>query len=256
MESGQVEITVATANVATWQFGTPRDVAASLKSADVAFFQEVQRGPNEDQFLVMADEFENLWQSKVHVTFTNTWETGRIAPASDFGNGIISRWPIDINYPQYSLKAAGNLPDLPHLQDRIIMQGSVDIAGRRVLVFNTHLPHNACMCRNSSERLNCDPGNREYMLEWISTNAAMHGGAAICGGDLNATRPSSEIRFIRSPLIDAWEDFTGGEFDYEELVKTVDYIFFVGFSVTSYKRVVTSLSDHPFVLATLQLDQA
>jgi endonuclease/exonuclease/phosphatase family metal-dependent hydrolase len=226
LRTGTESVIVATANVGVWAFGEPRPIAVVLQRADVILLQEALRGPNEDQFLIMADELKKLWGSEPHITFTNTAARGLIVPEADFGNGIISRVALDTNHQQFSLMTSGLLPNASNLQDRVVMHVSIPVGGRTVLLFNTHLPPNACMCRDSSASLNCEPGNREQMLDFIARQVAGGPRPAIVGGDLNVTRPSRALRFIHDVnLVDSWESFAGDVFNLAEVTKTVDYIF-------------------------------
>ncbi len=246
-------IRVVTANIAECAFAPPSTIAEALKSAQVVLLQEVKRGPHVDQFQSIADELKKCGWQTVHMVFRNTyWYEG-----GDFGIGILSRYPLNNDLPQYSLKEESRVPNEIKLQDRVVIQSSIESLGNEVRLFNTHLPHNACICTNAGPGQNCDPGNRQYMLEWIAWQVhpkekAKYTGRAICGGDLNTTRASTEMRFLRSQLVDCWETFAGHRYDYEELTRTVDYIFSRGFEVEDYQRVDEGLSDHPFVFVTFR----
>lgn len=164
MPTGPVPDTlrVVTFNV---QWAAHAEIAGSLlehngdlRNADLIFLQEMdERGTK-----IIAD---SLGMGYVFYPATRHWKTGR-----DFGNAILSRWPL-----QDDRKIV-----LPHLarwnqQQRIAVAATMIVGDRRIRVYDVHL----------ATMLNNGPTERREQLRRVLADADSFP-VALIGGDFNS----------------------------------------------------------------------
>lgn len=164
-------------------------------------------------------------------------------PPREFGVALLSRFPIvswsNDTITRLSTQQANPVPaPMPGLLD-----ATVDVRGRAVKVFTTHLDYRA------------DPAVRRQqvleMLRHIDTTQAL-----ILAGDLNATPDAAELAPLFRALRDTWPRGAGAGFTYPstEPVKRIDYVLASSaFRVTRAFVPETLASDHRAVVVDLVL---
>lgn len=166
------------------------------------------------------------------------------APMREFGVALLSKYPFESCdnrvIARLSTQSANPVPaPMPGFLDAV-----VEIAGRRVHVYDTHLDYRA------------DPSVRRRqvaeMLAFLGDSTA----PVILMGDLNAEATAPELTPLFARLQDAWSVNGGNGFTYpaENPKKRIDYILVSDFfRVRSAAVGVTLASDHRPVVADLEL---
>jgi endonuclease/exonuclease/phosphatase family metal-dependent hydrolase len=192
----------------------------SLRNADVIFLQEMdERGTK-----IIAD---SLGMGYVFYPATRHWKTGR-----DFGNAILSRWPL-----QDDRKIM-----LPHLarwnqQQRIAVAATMIVGDRRIRVYDVHL---ATMVNNG-------PTERREQLRRVLADADSFP-VAIIGGDFNSETVADHYNWPTHGL------------PHTESLWTLDHMLLRGLVIAGpggvgIVRNNLGASDHRPVWAHLVMDQ-
>lgn len=167
------------------------------------------------------------------------------APRREFGLAVLSRYPI-LSFTDHDLSRISSLEQAKGVQ---ILPGFpevvVEIAGRRVRIFNTHLSW-------------LDAGLRlqeaQEMLDIISRGE----GPVVLTGDMNALPDDPEIILLTQTLADAFAsagDEEGFTYPGGWPTKRIDYIFTSKEIVAVQAKVIeTFASDHRPVLARLTIN--
>jgi endonuclease/exonuclease/phosphatase family metal-dependent hydrolase len=165
-------------------------------------------------------------------------------PAREFGVALLSRlsvvsWRND-TLTRLSTQDANPTPaPMPGF-----LEATIDVCGRAVKVFTTHLDYRA------------DPSVRRSqvgdMLRYIDSSVP-----TILAGDLNATPDAAELALLLRVLRDAWPSTAGAGLTYpaDNPVKRIDYVLASShFRVRSASVPATQASDHRPVVVDLLLD--
>jgi endonuclease/exonuclease/phosphatase family metal-dependent hydrolase len=132
-------------------------------------------------------------------------------------------------------------------EQRGLLGGAVDVEGRAVRVFCTHLQH-----RSRAERL--------AQATQVAESVAAGAGPVVVMGDLNARPGDPEIAPLTDVFDDAWAvagDGPGFTFDAATPHARIDYILTSGdLPVRRTAVLQTDASDHLAVVADLELDAA
>ena len=131
-------------------------------------------------------------------------------------------------------------------EQRGLLGAVVDVDGRAVRVFSTHLQH-----RSRTERL--------AQATQIAESLAAGTGPVVMMGDLNARPGNAEIAPLTGILDDAWSAAGGGDgftFDAATPRARIDYILVSELVARSAEVLPTDASDHLAVVAELDVDAA
>jgi endonuclease/exonuclease/phosphatase family metal-dependent hydrolase len=169
-------------------------------------------------------------------------ESGR--PAREFGVALLSRLPITSWRNDTLTRLSTQEPNATPAPMPGFLEATIDVRGRPLKVFTTHLDYRA------------DPSVRRSqvadMLRYIDASVP-----TILAGDLNATPDAAELAPLRRVLRDVWPSTAGAGLTYptDDPVKRIDYML-----VSSHLRVRsasvprTQASDHRPVVVDLLLD--
>ncbi len=170
-----------------------------------------------------------------------------------FGNAILSRHPTGT--PDHWSLPASRLEAT--LEDRVLLRTVIDVAGRSVFVYVTHLASNATA------------GEREAqvaaVLALIDTDADDGtADAVVLLGDLNAEPDSDAFALVNNRFVDAWAAVRGSEAGFTSnptlaVNRRLDYVLVgrgSGLRPVEASVVPEVLSDHLAVVAELALHPA
>jgi endonuclease/exonuclease/phosphatase family metal-dependent hydrolase len=209
-------------------------IATELRAwdADLVLLQEVDRGRertggvDQARWLARRLGFESVYGP-----------TRRLRPGST-GNAILSRWPLaDV--------AVDPLPHTRGAYRRALVRATVDVRGREVDVFVTHLDH-------------VSPGLRRAQARAVAAAVRRSPRPVLLGGDLNAEpgMPATEA-LGRSGLVDGWDvvgRHDGLTVPAARPRRRIDYVLADESFVPVRSRVLISLvSDHRAVRTTYDL---
>jgi len=174
------------------------------QKADIVALQEVDRGVERTARRDLISELAALTGMK-HAFGKNIDYQG-----GDYGNAILSRFPIvnDQNH-HYKMLRPG--------EQRGLLQVELRVAGKRLLLMNTHLDHRP----DDSERLS----NIDEIAEILGRYKGL---PVILCGDFNDTPDSPMHQKIEEILVDSWKRGGAGQgfsFSSTQPRKRIDYIF-------------------------------
>lgn len=245
-ESG-LRIRVMTYNI---QYGGGGTNLAAVTGAvrainpDIVALQEVDvRWSSRSEF---ADQAAVIAQALgMHVRFAPIYDipdTGMARPARQFGVAILSRHPIIrfSNHPQ--TRHSTQEPDASPRPQPGLLEAIIDVHGRQVRVFNTHLDYRP------------DPEVRRRQVAEMLDIIGIWNGPMIVLGDLNAGPRAPELQPLFARFRDAWTDGTDPGFTMPSAApdRRIDYVL-----VSDDIRVeraavpVTAASDHRPVVVEL-----
>ena len=156
-------------------------VSSELRSwdADLVLLQEVDRGR------VRTDEVHQTRRLAARLGYSWVYgPTRRFQPGST-GNAVLSRWPtVDVRIR--------SLPWSPGYYRRGLVRATVDVGGREIDVYSTHLDHASVAVRQAQARAVAEAVRRSPR-------------PVVLGGDLNAESGMPAIRMLeRVGLVDGW----------------------------------------------------
>ncbi len=211
---------------------------------DVVALQEVDRhlGPRSgyvDQVGWLAGRLE-MDHAYGPVVDLGPGESGPDGARRQYGIALLSRVPLYGTRNLLLTRPRGG-------EQRGLLGGAVDVEGRAVRVFCTHLQH-----RSRAERL--------AQATQIAESVAAGADPVVVMGDLNARPGDPEIAPLTDVLDDAWAvagDGPGFTFDAATPHARIDYILTSGDLLARSAAVLqTDASDHLAVVADLELDAA
>lgn len=211
--------------------------------ADIAGLQEVEQNYSErtdfiDQVQWLAERLD------MHAAFganlTDQPENEK-RPLSAYGNAILSRHPIT-SYKNHLLE---KLDTGIESEQRGLLEAVIDIHGRSIAFFNTHLS----LKKQQLEY------NVEELLEIIGEKEL----PSILTGDFNAEPDSPQVKKIQEELANVFGSAAMHPETYKKQGnhgQKIDYIFCSEhWQVLGAKTVETEASDHRPIVAVLQLPQ-
>jgi endonuclease/exonuclease/phosphatase family metal-dependent hydrolase len=217
--------------------------------ADVVALQEVDR--HWDARSDFADQGDALAKAlNMSVRFAPIYSLVKVGrpERAEFGVALLSRFPIvafhNHDLTRLSTQTAGASPaPAPGFLD-----ATIDIAGTRLRVFNTHLDYRA------------DPAVRVRQVSEMLAIMAGSQGPTLLFGDLNATPDAAELQPLFRRLDDLWQAAAaaGGSagLSYPALkpLKRIDYVLgSSGIRASSIRTIESIASDHRPVVADLVL---
>ena len=170
--------------------------------------------------------------------------SGPGAPRREFGVALLSRYPVvrfsNDTIARLSTQVQDPVPEpSPGLLDALL-----DVRGRPVRVFNTHLDYRK------------DPAVRAQQVREMLGYIGDMGVATLVFGDLNAAPDAPELQPLLARLHDAWSgsDSPGFTYPADTPRERIDYVLVSPqFSVRSVRVPDTQASDHRPVVAELVL---
>lgn len=226
---GEDELVVVSYNIGSgrWQ-GRNRlpEIAAALRDweADVVLLQEVQQGRRAPGGVDTA-----AWLGSAlgmhHVFGANV----RWGPGALYGTAILSRHPI---------VESGNtlLPNGRGYQQRGLLHAVVDVEGRHVSVYNTHLQHGR---RRTAIRME--------QVRTIVRIVAADPRPVIVGGDFNSWPGTPVMELVRRVVADAWAEAGAGSGDtapVDQPKVRIDYVMHRGLEPAHAEVMPAALSQH------------
>lgn len=209
-------------------------VAAELRAwdADVVLLQEVDRGRRRSDGVDQA-----RWLAS-RLGYEAVFGPGRHARPGASGNAVLSRHPI---------RSSGNtrLPSRPGLYGRGLVRATIDVDGRAVDVFSTHLEH-------ASSRV------RLAQVAAVLARVQRSSRPVVVGADINAVPGTPAVRRLeRAGLGDVWALAGRGDGLTVPAYAPRRRIDFVltddAFRPASAEVVLSAVSDHRGVRAELAL---
>lgn len=209
--------------------GSVAAVAREIEAVrpDIALLQEVDRFQartgGADQAALLADALG------MESSYSPNLARGR----SQYGTLILSRFPI-VQEGRFDLAGA------PGAEPRGLQWVTLDVAGRPVRVFNTHLEA-------------VRPRARLQQARQVAGTVARETGPVVLGGDLNAWPASATVSAVGQVLTDTWTVGTGRAATGEGGHK-IDYVFVGGGLRPLRSQVALSgVSDHHRLWADVRL---
>lgn len=240
-------ITVATYNIQYGGGGTNLPAITSAIRAmnpDIIALQEVDvRWSSRSEFADQAAVIARALGMQVRFApIYDIPDTGVARPARQFGVAILSRFPVVrfSNHPQ--TRHSTQEPDAPPRPQPGLLEVVLDVHGRHVRVFNTHLDYRP------------DPAVRTRQVIEMLDVIGISDTPMIVFGDLNADPGAPELQPLFARFRDVWP--RGSDAGYtmpaSAPVKRIDYVL-VSDDIGVARAVVplTSASDHRPVLAEL-----
>jgi endonuclease/exonuclease/phosphatase family metal-dependent hydrolase len=211
-------------------------IAAVIRSenADLVALQEVDRGVNRTAGRDLPAELALL--TGMTCVFSNNYHHG----GGEYGNAVLSRYPVtDWSNTHYTM--------LTPAEQRGVIRVRVAIAGRELVLFNTHFDAQ----RGDEERLS-EAG------QLLDIAGRHRGGPLLICGDFNATPGSPVLAGFEAGFDDAWS--LAGQGDGSTIPVTgpsrrIDYIWMgpgSGMRITRTWVPVTPASDHLPVVAEME----
>lgn len=164
------------------------------------------------------------------------------SPPRQYGVALLSRYPI-IAFTNHTItRLSTQSTNASPTPMPGFLEATIDVRGRRVRVFNTHLDYRG------------DPTVRRLQ---VSESLAIIGDAAtpvLLFGDLNAVPTAPELQPLFARLHDGWPDIAGVGFTYPAVkpVRRIDYVLVSEHFRVIYARVPdTRASDHRPVVMDL-----
>lgn len=252
-----VALRVMTYNIAAGNGDLAR-VAATIREAapDVVALQEVDvHWLARSKFADQAAELATMlgMQSRFAPIYQLDGATPQ-DPKREYGVAVLSRYPIVAftNHPLTRLST--QLPATPPQPMPGFLDATLDVRGRRVRVFNTHLDYRA------------DPALRTMQVRETLAILGDVRQPMLLFGDLNATPVSPELAPLMATLCDLWSrgshgtgDGVGEGFSYPAVlpVKRIDYVLGSRqVRVRSMRVLESTASDHRPVIADIDIGRA
>lgn len=116
---------------------------------------------------------------------------------TQYGTAVLSRFPI-------VEQANARLPNWNGLEQRGLLRATVDVAGTRLDVYDTHLQHTP-----QADALRVQQARS--VAGMISARRAATGNPAVLGGDFNSSPTGSVAAALNGPLRDTWFDVGVGQ---------------------------------------------
>ena len=211
-------------------------IAAVIKEAraDVVALQEVDRGVERTQKRDLPAELAALTGMAVR------FEKNIAHQGGEYGNAVLSRFPI---------KHARNthLKSFANGEQRGVLQVTIDVGGREVVVMNTHL---------DARR---DPVEREHSATELKALVAAAGATpVVLLGDFNTVPDSKAARTVAEALTDTWTAVGQGPgftIPVRKPTRRIDFIWITPASLKPRSMTVLSseASDHLPIVAELEL---
>jgi endonuclease/exonuclease/phosphatase family metal-dependent hydrolase len=148
-------------------------------------------------------------------------------PRRRYGNALLSRYPI-------VGRRNVRLPKTAPVEQRALLRARIDLGGRLVEAYTTHLEAH-------------DEGQRALQAGAVATTLAARGGPRVLLADLNARPDGVEMAAIAAVLDDAWTVGTGRGLTYPAVAPTrrIDVVMHSADLVAAAAWVVaTTVSDH------------
>jgi endonuclease/exonuclease/phosphatase family metal-dependent hydrolase len=214
----------------------PERIAAELAAlgADVACLQEVDVG------VARSDRIDLPLELAQRLGFDAAFGKNLDYQGGDYGNAILSRWPI---VEQHNLHFDMLRPN----EQRGLLQARVNIAGRDLWILSTHLDYRG------------DDAERRQNVAQILGRAAELGPAVVLAGDFNDVPQSAVHDALTAMFVDAFAVAGGGAGDSYPATqpkKRIDWVLVKdrGALVPVAARTVpTAASDHRPVVIDLVL---
>jgi endonuclease/exonuclease/phosphatase family metal-dependent hydrolase len=189
--------------------------------ADVVMLQEVWPADQADQLAALA--------GLPHVVFS----ASRRAGAGEFGNAILSRWPLG------DVVCRPVPPARLRSQARCVVSATLAADGLPWLVMCAHF--------------GLLPGEPEPASQVVVELATAHRGPVVFGGDLNRALPTAPChRRLRAVLQDAAASSPSPTFPAPCPVLRLDYLYVRGLQVSPATVLATTASDHRPLLVELE----
>ena len=258
--SPPVDVVPTPVRVMTWNLQRGQVVAGRFGPADMAPFaarvtaaradivglQEVTREQATALSVLLG------WASPVYVATKNPCP-GVAAPLPaacvPFGNAILSRHPL-AEVEQWILPASGLEAGV---EERVLLRSVVDLDGRRVSVYVTHLASEATGREREAQ------ARRILALVEDDRRAAADPFRPVLLGDFNAAPDTAAVAQVTEQFVDAWAELRGAEPGFTSnsaltLNRRIDYVFVGRASGLRPTEVIVDtdvLSDHLPVVAEL-----
>ncbi len=201
-------------------------IAAVIKDsgAEIIALQEVERFSIRtgfrDQIKYIADKLSMQYAFGKSLNILN----------GEYGNGILSKYPIE-EYEVNELPSEG--------EQRTLLKAGLNINGRRISIYNTHLG------LNQSER----NGQIEEIVKLVEADKYF-----VITGDFNTK--ADKLGPITESYIDCasfGDNYNRATFEEDGLKERIDYIFASGeFEIKAYDVPVSEASDHYPVISILK----
>lgn len=225
---GDTEITAVSYNIKSFAGGGSADSIAGVlraSGADVVLIQEIKNGGNAgNQPAALAGRLGMQYAFAQNVAYGN----------GGYGTAVLSRYPI--------LSAENtHLPKPPGTQQRGLAHVVVEVDGKELSIYNTHL-------QNRSEHA------RILQIRRVAQIVALDDRPRILGGDMNAHYGSAVMGVARTVLTDTWGTVGFGDgrtHPATNLRGRIDYLMHGGEGITAVTSDVlpATLSDHRAVRA-------
>lgn len=212
--------------------------------AEIVALQEVDvRWSERSAFADQADSLAKLLHMQVRFAPIYSIRDTVGSGAREFGVAVLSRYPV-IDSKNHSITRLSTQQQNPTPAPAPgFLETMIDLHGRRVRVFSTHLDYRA----NPAVRVK----QVAEMLQIIGSSKD----PVILFGDLNATPTAPELSPLLQKLQDAWLAAGGDGLSYpaEKPVKRIDYVLTsTDFVSISSMVPVTEASDHRPVISNLR----
>lgn len=163
-------------------------------------------------------------------------------PAREFGVAVLTRHRV-VRWRNDSLtRLSTQVANAPPALMPGLLEATIEIRGRRVRVFTTHLDYRA------------DPAVRRQQVAEMLRYLAAEDTPSIVVGDLNAGPDAPELAPLLAVLRDAWGPGPGGlTYPADNPVKRIDYVLSSPhLEATSTVVIASTASDHRPVVARLR----
>ncbi len=243
-----------TVRVMTWNLQRGQAVGGRLASTDMAPFAALVARSGADVVglqEVTREQAEAIsgalgWVAPAYVPTKNPCP-GFVPPLPascvPFGNAILSRLPQSGSEHWLLPPSAREVS----LEDRALLRSVVDVDGRQVSVYVTHLAGNATR------------DEREAQVGEVLARIGEDGRPSVLVGDFNAIPTDDVVTRVTAAFVDAWDEVRGDEPGPTANAvlgptRRIDYVFVgreSGFRVRQVDVLPEALSDHLAVVATL-----
>lgn len=218
-------------------------IAALIDSleVDVVLLQEVDRGTARsggvDQAAVIAEG------AGLHVVFGSSMNFD----GGEYGNAILSRWPVQTSRVVPLPSTAGQPPDAAQsTEPRSVLHVVVSSPYGELHVLNTHVDHRPESAARKAQVLE--------LLAYVAT-AVPRRARVVLGGDLNARPETTEVRSLGVLFSDVWPSCGTGDgatFRSDAPDRRIDYVMVANLECTAARVLDTQLSDHRPVVTNVR----